>query len=180
MARRKNPDSAGFYLALAAAGAVLYYVLRPSTPSGGSGSGIGIGGDGYQPPIGGDGSSPPSTEGTMPSAKAQQLQSNINIFRAATNSGPAIAVDGKFGPISFAAVNDLRVKCSPAAERLRGASGLALLKDATVFYDPTPSDTVTFRLYGSQQNSTLRNSLYGLLSNAPLTITADELEALKG
>lgn len=174
--RRKNPDSAGFYIALAAGGALLYLLFRngggggpsfetlPLTDGGGGGGGGG------------------SDTRFMPEAEARQLQTNINTFRNMTGAGSPIAVDGKFGPQSYAALTDLRAKAAPRAEAVRasgGASDFDFLKDPTIFYDPTSSDSVTFRLYGSTQEVVLRDSLYNALGRAAISISAPDLRALR-
>ena len=178
MARRSNPDSAGFYLALAAAGVALYFVMRPApaatdkpptdTPP--------------QPPPPPPPPSPP-TKGChglsfMPKDKARQLQTNLNAFFDRAQIA-LCTVDGYFGPNTAQMLDYYRRELSPIAESAKGRSGnFTVLKDATIFYDPTPSDTVTFDLYQKGCDLpafTLRKSLYDKLTSSAFAWSTDDI-----
>lgn len=166
MARRKNPPSdTTLYIALAAAGAALYYLMSPKAAAQ-----PGIGGDVFNPPGGGppDGSLP---DGFMPTDKAKTLQQRLNAFYLDDGRHPSgkpkLVTDGKFGPLSFAYLQaslPYFVKAAQwAAEK--GMTDLSFFSSADNFSAPTDTDKITFRLVGSSDSVVLRKSLYDRLSS---------------
>jgi hypothetical protein len=179
-ARRKNPGASGLYLALIAGGALLYVLLRNrgnalpllSTPPGGS----------PPPPP------PPPPRPTkgcnglpfMPHGKAEQLQNNLNGFFDRAQIA-LCKVDGDFGPNTAQLVDFYRSELAPMAESARRRSGAyTVLADASIFYDPIASDTVTFDLYqrGCDLPAfTMRKSLYDKLTSSAFVWSKDDISA---
>ena len=180
-ARRKNPDSSGLYLALIAGGALLYVLLRNrgnaqpllSTPPGGT------------PLVS---TPPPASRPTkgcngkpfMPHDKATRLQTNLNGFF--DRAGIALCrIDGDFGPNTAQLVDFYRSELAPMAESARRRSGtFTVLADASIFYDPIASDTVTFDLYqrGCDLPAfTMRKSLYDKLTSSAFVWSRDDISA---
>jgi hypothetical protein len=179
MARRNNPESAGFYIALAAAGVALYFVLRPAAAVATNKPPT----DTPPPPPPPPPPQQPPTKGChglpfMPKDKARQLQTNLNAFFDKAQIALCV-VDGYFGPNTAQMLDFYRGELSRIAESARGRSGnFTVLKDATIFYDPTPSDTVTFDLYqrGCDLPAfTMRKSLYDKLTSSAFTWSTDDI-----
>jgi hypothetical protein len=162
MARRKNPPSdTTLYIALAAAGAALYFLLSPKaaakTPT--------IGDNPFGPPGGGppDGALP---DGFMSDDRAKQLQKNLNAWSFGQPPAARLVEDGDFGPMSWAFYQDARRWWAKAGEyaKAQNLSNLNFFADPNIFYDPVDSDKISFRLKGSSDTVTLRKSLYEKLS----------------
>jgi hypothetical protein len=125
----------------------------------------------------------------MPDEEARQLQRNINAIRRATDSGPAITVDGKFGPQTFAALESLRPMFARAADatvdyyrRAGRPVDSEILSNPSMFYNPVATDSadlpVVFDLYGSSQKAALRTSLYIEFGGYDIVLTPEEVQVL--
>jgi hypothetical protein len=180
--RRKNPDSAGFYIALVAGGALLYLLLRKGTPEALPSDKPAIVGGG-----GGGGGRP--TKGChglpfMPLDKGEQLQENLNAFFDRAGLAQC-KVDGYFGNNTARLLDYYRSELAPMAERARRTptkdSGVyTVLADASIFYDPIASDTVTFDLYQKGCDLpafSMRKSLYDKLTSPSFAWSANDLSA---
>lgn len=183
MARRKNPPTTGFYLSLVAGGALLYLLLRnsgasaPALPASSGGGGSSSGGGG------------PPTKGChgiafMPLDKAMQLQKNLNdFFRRAEMA--LCDEDGRFGNNTARLLDYYRSQVAPMAEKARrtptrDSGEYTVLKNATIFYDPTADDTITFDLY--QKGCALppfamRKSLYDKITSPSFAWSSNDLHA---
>jgi lysozyme family protein len=98
---------------------------------------------------------------------AVTMQRNINTILTLSGGRP-IAVDGVFGPTSFAAYNAIRSLCAPLAEmvqRARVAANYDFLRDPSIFYDapPNKSGFTQKQLYGTQTKVWLCDALYWML-----------------
>jgi hypothetical protein len=180
--RRKTPDSAGFYIALVAGGALLYLLLRKGTPGalpsdkpaivGGGGGG---GGGGAKRPTKGCHGLP-----FMPLDKGEQLQENLNAFFDRAGLAQC-KVDGFFGNNTARLLDYYRSELAPMAERARSRPGAyTVLADASIFYDPIASDTVTFDLYQKGCDLpafSMRKSLYDKLTSPSFAWSTNDLSA---
>ena len=163
--RKKNPSDTTLYIALAAAGVALYYLMSPKAAA----KPPVIGGDPFGPPNGGppDGALP---DGFMPTDKAMIIQKNLNILWRSDTLPPLVA-DGDFGAKSWAYYEEARTAPAGFAQRVEKAvaekvPNLFFFANPNTFYDPIDSDKITFRLKGSSDSVTLRKSLYDGLSEA--------------
>ena len=174
--RRKNPDSASFYIALVAGGALLYLLLR----NGGAPSDKPAIGGGGAPPGGGGGSTADTGPNLMPAAQAEQFQTNINTLMNRFGE-PTITVDGKFGPRTFATWTRIRTGCAQIAEiiqRHKTTGEHDFLSDPGLFSAP-PSGAQTYRLYGTQEMVALGGKVIDRLCLKPISLSAADLQALR-
>ena len=182
--RRKNPESAGFYIALVAGGALLYLLLRKGTPGALPSDKPAIVGGG-----GGGGGGGKPTKGChglpfMPLDKGEQLQNNLNAFFDRAQIAQC-EVDGYFGNNTARLLDYYRSELAPMAERARrrptADSGVyTVLADASIFYDPIASDTVTFDLYQKGCDLpafSMRKSLYDKLTSPSFAWSKNDLSA---
>jgi hypothetical protein len=180
--RRKNPESTGFYIALAAGGALLYLLLRKgSTPAA-----LPPGGN---PPIGSDplgigtgtgGGGVDTGPNLLPAAEAEQFQTNINTLLNRFGETP-ITVDGKFGPRTFATWTRIRTAGAQIAEiiqRHKTTGDHDFLSDPGLFYDP-PAGAQTYRLYNTQEMVALGGKVIDRLCRKPISLSAADLQALR-
>ena len=167
--RKKNPSDTTLYIALAAAGAALYYLLSPSKAAAKPPV---IGDNPFGPPNGGppDGALP---DGFMPKDKAKILQKNLNLFPY-SGTEPLVE-DGDFGPKSWAFFQSRRPLWVDAANAATAndIKDVKFFASVETFNDPVDSDKVTFRLKGSSDSVTLRKSLYDKLSAGDFKATND-------
>jgi hypothetical protein len=184
MTRRKNPESTGFYIALAAAGVALYYLMSPKAAAK-----PGVGDNPFGPPDGGPPSppSPPSTPpdgalpaGFMPDVEARQFQTNINTLLNRFGE-PTIAVDGKFGPLTYAAwvrIRDAVSQIVAAITRSGIVADYDFLSDRYLFSHPN-TGSPTFRLYNTQDTVALSQKQIDQLCRKPISLSAADLQALR-
>ena len=176
--RRKNPDSAGFYIALVAGGALLYLLLRKGTPGAlpsDKPAIVGGGGGGAKRPTKGCHGLP-----FMPLSKGEQLQNNLNAFF--DKAGVArCEVDGYFGNNTARLLNYYMGEVASMAESAQRRPGAyTVLADASIFANPTASDTITFDLYQKGCDLpayTMRKSLYDKLSSPSFVWSKDDISA---